>query len=70
MCIRDRTTLVDVLPGEYRAGLSQLQLQRVTLPGEAGGMSVNGTVTINTLDESQLIVDWDEEYYSDQYYIE
>lgn len=55
------TTLVDVLPGEYRAGLSQLQLQRVTLPGEAGGMSVNGTVTINTLDESQLIVDWDED---------
>ena len=55
------TTLVDVLPGEYRAGLSQLQLQRVTLPGEAGGMSVNGTVTINTLDESQLIVNWDED---------
>ena len=55
------SSLVDVLPGEYRAGLSQLQLQRVTLPGEAGGMSVNGTVTINTLDESQLIVDWDED---------
>jgi len=55
------TSLVDALPGEYRAGLSQLQLQRVTLPGEAGGMSVNGTVTINTLDESQLIVNWDED---------
>jgi hypothetical protein len=55
------TTLVEALPGEYRAGLSQLQLQRVTLPGETGGMSVNGTATINTLDESQLIINWDED---------
>ena len=51
--------VIDVLPGQYRAGLSQLQLQRVTLPGETGGMSVNGTITINSLDETQLIVDWD-----------
>ena len=35
------SSLVDVLPGEYRAGLSQLQLQRVTLPGEAGGWTRN-----------------------------
>ena len=51
--------VIDALPGQYRAGLSQLQLQRVTLPGETGGMSVNGTITINTLDETQLLVDWD-----------
>lgn len=43
----------------YQAGLSQLQLQRATLAGESVGSSVNGTVTINALDESQLIVNWD-----------
>jgi len=51
--------IIDALPGQYRAGLSQLQLQRVTLPGETGGMSVNGTVTVNTLDSTQLLVNWD-----------
>ena len=54
-------TLIEALPGQYRAGLSQLQLQRATLPGEAGGMSVNGSVTINSLDETQLIIVWDED---------
>ena len=44
-----------------RAGLSQLQLQRKILAGEDTSISVNGTVTINTLDESQLIIDWDED---------
>ena len=53
------TKLIEALPGEYRAGLSQLQLQRKLLPGEESSISVNGTVTINTLDESQLLVDWD-----------
>ena len=54
-------TLIEALPGQYRAGLSQLQLQRATLSGEAGGMSVNGSVTINSLDETQLIIVWDED---------
>ena len=54
-------TLIESLPGQYRAGLSQLQLQRATLSGEAGGMSVNGSVTINSLDETQLIIVWDED---------
>jgi hypothetical protein len=55
------TKLLEVLPGEYRAGLSQLQLQRKILAGEDTSISVNGTVTINTLDESQLVVAWDED---------
>ena len=54
-------TLIEALPGQYRAGLSQIQLQRATLSGEAGGMSVNGSVTINSLDETQLIIVWDED---------
>ena len=53
--------LIESLPGQYRSGLSQLQLQRATLSGEAGGMSVNGSVTINSLDETQLIIVWDED---------
>ena len=55
------TKLIEALPGQYRAGLSQIQLQRVTLPGEPGGMSVNGTITVNPLDESQLVINWDED---------
>jgi hypothetical protein len=55
------TKLLEVLPGEYRAGLSQLQLQRKILAGEDTSISVNGTVTINPLDESQLVVAWDED---------
>ena len=42
-------------------GLSQLQLQRKILAGEDTSISVNGTVTINPLDESQLVVAWDED---------
>ena len=53
------TKLIEALPGQYRAGLSQLQLQRKLIDGEQSSISVNGTVTINTLDESQLVVDWD-----------
>jgi hypothetical protein len=45
----------------YQAGLTQLQLQRLTLAGESTGKSVNGTVTINALDETQLLIDWDED---------
>ena len=53
--------IIDVMPGEYRAGLSQLQLQRKLLPGETTSISVNGAITINTLDETQLIITWDED---------
>ncbi len=53
--------LIDVLPGQYRAGLSQIQLQRVTLAGETTGMSVNGSITVNALDETQLLINWDED---------
>ena len=55
------TRLIEALPGEYRAGLSQLQLQRKLLAGESSSISVNGSVTINTLDESQLLINWDED---------
>jgi len=55
------TRLLEALPGEYRAGLSQIQLQRKLLDGESSSISVNGSVTINTLDETQLLVEWDED---------
>jgi hypothetical protein len=47
-------------PQDYVAGLSQLQLKRTILPGEsATAGSVNGTITINPLDETQLVINWD-----------
>jgi len=48
-------------PQDYIAGLSQLQLKRTVLSGESSAGSVNGTITINPLDESQIIIDWDED---------
>ena len=46
-------------PQDYVAGLSQLQLKRTVLSGETSNGSVNGTITINPLDETQIIIDWD-----------
>ena len=49
-------------PQDYVAGLSQLQLKRTVLPGESSTAgSVNGTITINPLDETQLVITWDED---------
>jgi hypothetical protein len=53
--------IIDVQPGEYKAGLSQLQLQRKLLTGENTSISVNGAITINPLDETQLIIAWDDD---------
>lgn len=47
---------LDAIPGTYQAGISQIQLQRADW-----GTSINGTIAINSLDPSQLIVDWDED---------
>lgn len=44
---------------DFQDGLTQLQLQRGTLPGESVGNSVNGTASINPLDDSELIITWD-----------
>ena len=42
------------MPGKYVAGVTQIQLKRTDLAS-----SVNGTVAINELDPTQLIVNWD-----------
>ena len=38
-------------PGQYKAGLSQLQIKRKLLAGESGSISINGSITINELDQ-------------------
>lgn len=48
-------------PNVYNAGLTQLQLRRTTITGESVSSSVNGTITINALDDTELIIDWDED---------
>ena len=45
--------VLDSLPGEYLAGLSKIYLNRLDLG------SVVGTIALNELDETQLIVNWD-----------
>ena len=45
--------VLDVLPGQYVAGLSKIYLNRLDLG------SVVGTIALNELDETQLIVNWD-----------
>lgn len=45
----------------YNAGLTQLQLRRTTITGESVSSSVNGTITINELDDTELLIDWDED---------
>lgn len=57
------TEFFDSLPNgsAYQAGLTQIQVQRRTLSGESTGASVNGTITINPLDETQLLIDWDQD---------
>ena len=45
-------------PG-FQDGLTQLQVQRVTIEGESVTNSVNGVVTLNSLDDTQLLVQWD-----------
>ena len=46
-------TVLESLPGEYIAGLSKIYLNRLDLG------SVIGTIALNDLDETQLIVNWD-----------
>lgn len=55
------TEFLEQAPGGtgYQAGLTQIQLQRLTLAGETTGKSVNGTVTVNALDDTQLLINWD-----------
>ena len=47
---------LEVEPGEYRAGLSKIYLNRIDLAAP-----VVGTIALNDLDETQLIVNWDED---------
>lgn len=51
------TSLFDKYPGKYIAGSTTLFLK------QNSGLEVIGTVTINPLDETQLIVDWDSATY-------
>lgn len=46
----------DALPGQFRSGLSQIQLTRADI-----NQSVNGTVAVNPTDETMLTVNWDED---------
>tara|TARA_R110000803_G_scaffold3150_6_gene10715 strand:+ start:259 stop:1677 length:1419 start_codon:yes stop_codon:yes gene_type:complete len=47
-------TVLESEPGEYTAGLSQIYLNRIDL-----GAPIVGTFALNTLDETQIIVNWD-----------
>lgn len=47
---------IEAIPGQFRSGLSQLQLQRNDLTS-----SINGSVAINPLDETKLTVTWDQD---------
>lgn len=44
----------EAMPGQYAAGVTQLQLKRSDISN-----SVNGTVAVNPLDEYELIINWD-----------
>ena len=52
--VEEWTEYFKAIPGKYTAGVTQLQLKRTDLAS-----SVNGTVAINELDPTQLIVNWD-----------
>jgi hypothetical protein len=48
------TGFMDAIPGQFRSGLSQLQLTRQDL-----SQSINGAVAINPNDETKLAITWD-----------
>ena len=48
--------VLDAQPGQYRAGLSKIYLERAGFT-----TSVVGTFAINSLDETQITVNWDED---------
>ena len=47
-------SLLDRLPGNYKAGISTLYLNRKDV-----STRITGTFAVNTLNENQLIVNWD-----------
>jgi len=47
---------LEALPGDFSAGLSQLQLVRQDLP-----QSINGAVAVNATDETKLSITWDQD---------
>ena len=49
-------TYFELLPGNYRAGLSIMYLRRPDITG-----LVAGRITINSLDETKLVIDWDKD---------
>ena len=57
----DWFTVIEPHPGQYRAGLSQLMLRRKLIEGETGSISINGTITVNELDRTQLLITWDQD---------
>ena len=48
------STYFELLPGNYRAGLSIMYLRRPDITG-----LVAGRITINSTDETKLVIDWD-----------
>ena len=53
--------VIDPHPGQYRPGLSQLMLRRKLIDGESGSISINGNITVNELDRTQLLISWDDD---------
>ena len=48
-------------PGTYQAGISRITLVRTF----ENDLEITGTVTVNPLDEAEMIVDWDPDTYPD-----
>ena len=53
--------ITDMYPGTYQAGISRITLVRTF----ENDLEITGTVTVNPLDEAEMIVDWDPDTYPD-----
>lgn len=49
-------TILENLPGQYRAGLSIINLRRPKLP-----YFITGRITLNSLNETELLIEWDQD---------
>lgn len=58
-------SVVDALPGEYRAGISKIYISN----RDDGNFSA-GTFTVNPLDDREIIIDWDADSFPDDTVIE
>jgi len=49
--------LLEALPGTYSAGISEIEINLDD--GTLTGRQIKGTITLNPMDETQLLIDWD-----------